>query len=463
MNAAQQSFNSLLQAYMSQPPQMEQSIDKRRIEVLLQINTVLLYKCVGLQQYVMNQQNTASPNYNEKKELYQNYLKRIHYNLTCLASINDIYSNTPSVKRNYTLPQMVYPPPECLELFDHYKLLNLLYPEAMPFFQKKMALARQQQLQNAAHATANAFSNQTTADTQEQQQGVQYPNLATQAPAQAQLTAASMVAATRSPHWPAHTKLHPQQQPSGNHGSPHEQGSAKSQHINLATGFDGASMNGLPVEAMADFKYQQQQHNANAALNNTGLTNTPNNNNHSNINLNGANSTTNATNTPTSSIHNMPVSSTVASGANNFTMGSFNSSKSDNGMRRSSNQTQGTNITPQMTPQAILQQSGISSNQPGTPLRGSEFNPILSPEQILARAATSQSIQTPNQYQQFQQYPNANATPTVNANQNQTQTEIQVPQGHDSSQQDPSQFQFNADPNFNQNQIDNVGGFISGW
>lgn len=154
MNSSHQMLSSLMQVYMSQPPKMNQNIDRRRIEVLLQINTVLLYKCIALQQYVMNQQNIYNSDYNNKKELYQNYLKRIHYNLTCLASINDIYSNTPGPKKNYTLPQIIYPPPECTELFEHYKLLNQLYPEAMPFFQKKMSLLRQQmQSQNSTRGT----------------------------------------------------------------------------------------------------------------------------------------------------------------------------------------------------------------------------------------------------------------------------------------------------------------------
>lgn len=168
MNASHQSLSSLMQVYMSQPPQMNQNIDRRRIEVLLQINTVLLYKCIALQQYVMNQQNFHTAGYNEKKELYQNYLKRIHYNLTCLASINDIYSSTPGLKKNYTLPQIIYPPPECTELFDHYKLLNQLYPEAMPFFQKKMSLLRQQ-MQNQGKPQGQATSSLNTTSIDQQQ------------------------------------------------------------------------------------------------------------------------------------------------------------------------------------------------------------------------------------------------------------------------------------------------------
>jgi hypothetical protein len=455
MNAAQQSFNSLLQAYMSQPPQMDQSIDKRRIEVLLQINTVLLYKCVGLQKYVLNQQNITSPNYNEKKELYHNYLKRIHYNLTCLASINDIYSNTPSIKRNYTLPQMVYPPPECIELFEHYKLLNQLYPEAMPFFQKKMALARQQQqIPNSSQSNANPnVNNNLAANTntninQGSQQPIQRSNVpltfqnqtpiqiqggqqphrqAQQEPQQLQLQLQlqqqqqqqrqpqppqqqqqrnSLSAATPGNYWNSYNPRVKSQHAS-NVGTPNLPGSAKSQTINLATNFNSNNGN-MDLNTPNDFNFQQQ---------------------------------------------------------NNFGVDKFSQGGASD--RRSSNQTQGTNMTPQMIPQAILQQNTVLSNShTTTPVlpqqKSQDFNSMMSPEQILARAASGQSgptlaTQMQTQFRQPQPQPQPQQQQFDNFGQSQISAG-QVP-GQD-QQLFFSEMQFN-NPNVNQNSTSNVGDFGS--
>ncbi|KAG7740361.1 hypothetical protein KL923_002202 [Ogataea haglerorum] len=139
------SFAQMLQAHAAQQPQINLEIDKKRIDVLLKINTVLLQKCLLLQPYILNKSNATNPDYNQRKETYQNYLKRIHFNLTCLASINDIHSTPPNMpKKNYSIPQIVLPPPELPELNEPYKLLNQLYPEALPFFQRRMEAARQQ-------------------------------------------------------------------------------------------------------------------------------------------------------------------------------------------------------------------------------------------------------------------------------------------------------------------------------
>ncbi|KAH3668440.1 hypothetical protein OGAPHI_002194 [Ogataea philodendri] len=142
------SLSQLLHAHASQPPQINMEIDKKRIDVLLRINTVLLHKCLLLQPYILSKSNSMNPDYNQRRDTYQNYLKRIHFNLTCLASINDIHSSPPNVpKKNYSIPQIVLPPPELPELNEPYKLLNQLYPEALPFFQKRMETLRQQQSQ----------------------------------------------------------------------------------------------------------------------------------------------------------------------------------------------------------------------------------------------------------------------------------------------------------------------------
>ncbi|GMG19265.1 unnamed protein product [Ambrosiozyma monospora] len=146
--SAAEIYNSLLQTHAARPPRIDIEVDKKRIDVLLQINTILLQKCIVLQSYFMNKDSISSPDYTQKRDQYQNYLKRIHFNLTCLASINDIHSSPPNVpKKNYSIPQIVMPPTELPELTDYYKMLNQLYPEAIPLFQKRMELVRQQQQQ----------------------------------------------------------------------------------------------------------------------------------------------------------------------------------------------------------------------------------------------------------------------------------------------------------------------------
>ncbi|QPG73322.1 hypothetical protein FOA43_000632 [Brettanomyces nanus] len=143
-------YNNLLRAYSSQSPQIDVERDKKRIDVLLQINTILLQKCIMLQLYVLNRLNVNALDYNQKKDMYQNYLKRIHFNLTCLASINDIHSAPQNaVKKNYVLPQIVLPPLELSELNEYYRALDQLYPEAVPLFQKRVELLGQQQRMRA--------------------------------------------------------------------------------------------------------------------------------------------------------------------------------------------------------------------------------------------------------------------------------------------------------------------------
>ncbi|AWU76707.1 uncharacterized protein C5L36_0C06305 [Pichia kudriavzevii] len=378
MNAAQQSFNSLLQAYLSQTPQMDQNVDKRRIEVLLQINTILLYKCIGLQQFILNQQNTSLPDYPARKELYNNYLKRIHYNLSCLASINDIYSSNPSSKRNYVLPQIVYPPQECPELYDHYKTLNQLYPEAIPFYQKKISLARQQQQQQQQQqerqqqGTTNGFpqfnlginpymqgngvkkpytQQNNVLQTQHVSQQVQSPN---------NVISTSNVASNMSTEWG-------QRKPSAGFQEP-----IVSQPFNITSNFNHVNGN------RNDFTFQKEQQQQQQR---------------------------------------------------NFTM--------EQPQRRSSNNTSHS-MTPQMTPQAILQQ-GMASNHSTTPNQqmhqSQGLNPILSPEQILSR------VQQTGQMGQ-QQIKNAYNNP------------------QHTSQQFMSQVSSNTQ-NSNFNQMDS--NFMSGW
>ena len=139
-------FSNMIRVYNNQPPNIDDVRDKKRIDVLLQINTILLQKCIILQAYVMNKSNTGAIDYNQKKVMYQSYLKRIHMNLMCLASINDIHTpNNTTQKKNYTLPQIVFPPQELPELNEYYKNLDELYPEAVFLYQKRMELMAQQQ------------------------------------------------------------------------------------------------------------------------------------------------------------------------------------------------------------------------------------------------------------------------------------------------------------------------------
>ena len=435
MNAVQQSFNSLLQAYMSQPPQMDQTIDKRRIEVLLQINTVLLYKCVALQQYVLNQQNMTSPNYNEKKELYHNYLKRIHYNLTCLASINDIYSSTSNNKRNYTLPQMVYPPPECLELFDHYKLLNQLYPEAMPFFQKKMALARQQQMLQSQNQKAQNSNQRFNPAFQQQNQGV-------------------------SAHQPQN-QARSKQTPQAEHFSPAATGAKM--NINNAAEWSNNHQKELlkrqqlyqeflqqqqhqppqqspglqqPLQQQTQQQQQQQQQLSNSATPIfTGSAQSP----HVNVangfgnNLNMATSA----NTPEFNFQQQN-----AFNADDFPLQSQNGSRRPGSQGQAQGQAPTAQIASQMTPLAILQQGQRGSDsQSVTPSQNrsqdqQNFMSILSPEQILARAASTQSQQPLQQ---------------------------QIQQQQQQQHQQQAQFQHDANATVDHNQAANLGGFLGSW
>ena len=439
MNAAQQSFNSLMQAYIAQPPQMDQSLDKKRIEVLLQINTVLLYKCIGLQQYVLSQQNSTATNYNEKKELYQNYLKRIHYNLTCLASINDIYSNSTSNKRNYTLPQIVFPPPECPELFEHYKLLNQLYPEAMPFFQKKMKLARQQQQQQQPHnsliqnqgSLKNSFVGMN---------GIDKPTMNQNSPS------------TTNPDYGRN--------PNPNFGSNSNNGPNNPTikgNANLNFNGNMSVQRGNPlVSQMQQLQQQQQQPQQVARF--------PSSTQSQNANLNTGPHSEMAQNYDSAQHqqfqfqqqqfqqqHLQQQQRNSNQGSPNVFVGA-NYSNNDLIKRKSSLNSQAASNTPQMTPQALMSSNQNNENITGTPQNyhlnngmnmSTDFSGnMISPEQILARATSAQSHQSTHaQQQQYSQQQHAQ----------------QQQQGH---AQQPFQM---FDANMNQNENANQGGFMTGW
>ncbi|GME95350.1 unnamed protein product [Ambrosiozyma monospora] len=115
-----------------------------------------------------------NPDFAQKKEQFQSYIKRIHFNLTCLASINEIHSSPPNVpKKNYAIPQIVMPPHEIPELTDYYKMLNQLYPEAIPLFQKRMELAKQQQQHQQQQQQQQQNRSFTPSQQQKQAQNVQ--------------------------------------------------------------------------------------------------------------------------------------------------------------------------------------------------------------------------------------------------------------------------------------------------
>lgn len=439
MNAVQQSFNSLLQAYMSQPPQMDQAIDKRRIEVLLQINTVLLYRCVALQQYVLNQQNLTSPNYNEKKELYHNYLKRIHYNLTCLASINDIYSSTSNNKRNYTLPQMVYPPPECLELFDHYKLLNQLYPEAMPFFQKKMALARQQQMLQSQNQKAQNSNQRFSPAFQQQNQNVSSPHPQNQARAKQTSQAEQFSPAA------AGTKMNINNAAEWSNNRQKELLKRQQLYQEFLQQQQQQQQQGLPSQQSPRLQQQPPQQQQQQQLSNTATPNFTSSAQSPHVNLsNGFGNNLNmgtSTNTPEFNFQQQN-----AFNADDFSL------QLQNGSRKLGSQSQGQASTPQvasqMTPHGILQQGQRGSDsQSVTPSQNrsqdqQNFMSILSPEQILARAASTQSQQPLQQQQQQQQH------------------QQQQQQVHQHQQ---ARFQHDANATADQNQAANLGGFMGSW
>lgn len=125
----------------------ELGLDRKRVVVLLQINAYLLHAC-------LTTQNKAD------------YVKRLHCNLACLASINDVHTSLATSGQHKPLiqPVILAPPADCPELVGLYRQLNQLYPGAMQQYQRKV---EKQQMQAQAQAQAQAQS-QTQSQPQSQ-------------------------------------------------------------------------------------------------------------------------------------------------------------------------------------------------------------------------------------------------------------------------------------------------------
>lgn len=135
----------------------EFDLDKKRINTLLNINNILIQQCIELQTNMQQQQ---------LKDQYQSYIKRIHSNLTMLATINEKYTNPISVQQKQQFPQIMTPPQNLPQLFELYQVLQNLYPEGVLFYQKKLQQLRQQQQQDSNMMRPNQPSAQPSAQPQ---------------------------------------------------------------------------------------------------------------------------------------------------------------------------------------------------------------------------------------------------------------------------------------------------------
>lgn len=119
-------------------------LDKKRIQILLSINTVLLKKCSQLQRQMFPEMESQQA---QPREQFQNYMKRVHMNLSCLATINERHngSGQPPNPSKPQFPTTITPPQEMPELVDLYSELQQVYPEAVQFIQRRIIMMRQQQ------------------------------------------------------------------------------------------------------------------------------------------------------------------------------------------------------------------------------------------------------------------------------------------------------------------------------
>lgn len=142
-------------------------LDKRRVRVLFELNTLLLYRVQLLEISVnpnlnvnnihMNEiagmiQTFSSPNIN-KIEIVQHYLKRVQVNLTCIGELNEKYrklsSGQPIPTMKPIFPLILSPPPESTnDITSRYFLLTKLFPEAISYIQQQKAMFLKQQQQH---------------------------------------------------------------------------------------------------------------------------------------------------------------------------------------------------------------------------------------------------------------------------------------------------------------------------
>jgi hypothetical protein len=113
------------------------SLDKQRVSLLLNINTLLIQKSIMLQhqlkeQQQQQQQQQQSSNLSKLTELLQHLLKRLHSNLTCIGELSERQNNnSPAQQKKLIFPTILNPPPEFFEFNEYYIALQKLFPEGV--------------------------------------------------------------------------------------------------------------------------------------------------------------------------------------------------------------------------------------------------------------------------------------------------------------------------------------------
>lgn len=128
-------------------------LDRQRVKILFEINTLLLYRVqlfeirdnpnlnvskIPLSE-VQLQTQLSSINVNIA-EIKQHYLKRVQLNLTCVAELNEKYrpDGKPRNSNKPIFPQILSPPPESTpEISSRYERLIELFPDAVTFLQQQ--------------------------------------------------------------------------------------------------------------------------------------------------------------------------------------------------------------------------------------------------------------------------------------------------------------------------------------
>lgn len=124
------------------------TLDKQRVSLLLNINTVLIQKSIILQQQlsVLQNSSSAAPQMIPKlTELLQHHLKRLHSNLTCIGELSEKFNHN-GVSSKQIFPNILTPPPDSIELNDMYANLQQLFPDGVQILQRRESALRQEQL-----------------------------------------------------------------------------------------------------------------------------------------------------------------------------------------------------------------------------------------------------------------------------------------------------------------------------
>lgn len=106
-------------------------LDKQRVSLLLNINTLLIQKAILIQQQLkeQQQQQQQSPSIAKLNELLQHLLKRLHSNLSCIGELSTAAQG--SQQKRLIFPSILNPPPEFFEFNEYYIALQKLFPEGV--------------------------------------------------------------------------------------------------------------------------------------------------------------------------------------------------------------------------------------------------------------------------------------------------------------------------------------------